>query len=85
MSQRQLTDAELKELVIDLLTWLGGKGISTRDAIALCGFSMTALVLTRPNPDELSEQVIDTFRESVQEHLRNRPTPPHPRPPRRIH
>jgi len=81
---RPLRDDELKGIVIELLGWLQDKDISVRDAIAACGFTLTSLVLLAPHPEELGEEVIETFRQSLKEHI-ERLMRPHPRRQRRIH
>jgi len=82
---RPLRDDELKGIVIELLGWLQDKDISVRDAIAACGFTLTSLVLLAPHPEQLGEEVIETFRASLKEHIERLMVRPHPRRQRRIH
>jgi hypothetical protein len=82
-----ITDEDLRALVLEVLEWLQSKDMSTRDGIAVLGFSLVALVLTAKNAEDLSEQVVATFRASIKEHFDRHPESrqTHPPRPRRTH
>ena len=68
-----MTDEEMRATVIDLLHWLEGKNLETREAIGICGFTMTSLTILADNPTELAEEICGIYRRSVAEHLERHP------------
>lgn len=66
--------ADIKAKTVELLSWLEDKCDSNEmDAIAVCGFAMTALVLLEENEValDLMEKVIASLRQAVTSELDN--------------